>query len=183
MAVEKLLTPLFRVAFPSVFTKRAYGDGDPKFTITMLFPKSTDLKALEAAAEAAIKEEWPNPETRPKRLKRPFLDGDEVTWDGFPGCTYVRATSKYQPGVVDRKRQPITDEENFYPGCWARATVNAYTYTYMGKSGVSFGLQNLQFIRDDESFSGRTNAEDDFEALPDEAGDGAMAPADLGDMA
>lgn len=181
MAVEKILTPIFRVAFPSVFKKRAYGESDPKFTITMLFDKSTDLSALKAAADAAIEEEW-TAAKRPKEIRNPFLDGDEVEWDGFAGKTFVRATSLYQPGIVDRKRQAITDEEGFYPGCWARATVNAFTYTYMKKSGVSFGLQNLQFIRDDEPFTGRTNAEEDFEALPDEDGDGAMAPEGLGGL-
>ncbi len=180
MGVDKILTPIFRVAFPSVFKKRTYGESDPKFTITMLFDKSIDLSALKTAVQAAIDEEWTK---APKQLRLPFLDGDTVEWDGFAGNTFVRATSLYRPGIVDRKRQPITDEEFFYPGCWARATVNAFAYTYMKKSGVSFGLQNLQFIRDDEPFTGRTNAEDDFEDLPDEDGDGAMTPADLGDMA
>ncbi len=182
MAVEKILTPIFRVAFPSVFKKRAYGEGDAKYTITMLFDKSTDLSALRDAAQAALDEAWPNAKTRPKKLANPFLDGDEVEWDGFEGKTFIRATSLYQPGIVDRKRQAITDEEDFYPGCHARATVNAFTYDKKGNRGVSFGLQNLQFIRDDEPFTGRTNAEDDFEDLPEEDGDGAMAPADLGDL-
>lgn len=183
MAIDKILTPEFRVAFPSVFKKRAYGDGEAKFTVTMLFDKSVDLSVLKKAADAALNETWSNPKTRPKKLNNPFLDGDEVDWDGFAGKTYVRATSLYPPGIVDRRRQLITEEENFYAGCWARGTINAFTYDKKGNRGVSFGLQNLQFIRDDEAFTGRTPPEEDFEDLPDEDGDGALAPADLGDLA
>lgn len=183
MAIEKILTPMFRVAFPNVFKKRKYENGDEKYEMTMLFPKTTDLGELEKAAEAAIEAKWPTLKSRPKNLKRPFRDGDEVEWDGYAGHIAVRATSKYRPNVVNRQLKTIEDEELFYPGCWARATINAFAYDKAGNKGVTFGLQNVQFLRDDEPFTGRTTGEEDFDALAEEEGDGAAAPDGLGDLA
>lgn len=184
MAIEKILTPAFRVAFPSVFKKRAYEGGDEKYEITMLFPKNTDISLLQKAADAALDATYSGKKARPKGLKFPFRDGDEVEWDGYAGCTAVKATSLYRPNVVDRKLQTIDDEELFYAGCWARATVNAFCYDKKGNKGVTFGLQNVQFLRDDEPFTGRTTGEEDFDELPDEDGSGgAAAPDGLGDLA
>jgi hypothetical protein len=105
-----------------------------------------------------------------------------VAWDGFAGHIFARASSLYAPGVVDRQRQPIITADGFYSGCHARATVNAFTYDTMGNQGVSFGLQNLQFVKDDEPFTGRSAPEEDFDELPDEDGDTAAAPEGLGDL-
>lgn len=165
---QKLMTPRFRVAFPSVFKPRSFDDGDPKYTLTMLFEKDEDLSAMQALVDAAIEDFWPNEKKRPKKLKLPFLDGDEVEWDGFQGKTFVRATSKFAPGIIDRAKNPIADESGFYAGCYARATVNAFAYDTKGNKGVAFGLQNIQFLGDGEPFTGRTNAGDDFDSLPDE---------------
>lgn len=181
-AENKILTPDFRVAFPSVFSKRKFGEGDPKYWVTMLFPPDADLGPLRDAAREALEEKWPNPDKRPKNLNDPFRNGDDVEWDGFAGTTFVRASSLYAPGVIDRRKERITDEELFYAGCWARATVNAFAYDKKGNRGVSFGIRNIQFLRDDEPFTGRTAPEEDFDDLPEVAGDGAMTPDDLGDM-
>ena len=62
--------------------------------------------------------------------------------------------------------------------------MNVFTYEVQGSKGVTFGLQNIQFLRDDEPFTGRTSGEDDFDELPDEDGSGgAAAPDELGDLA
>jgi hypothetical protein len=57
---------------------------------------------------------------------------------------------------------PITAEnsEEFYAGCWARASVNPFSN--LKWKSLSIGLGNLQKIKDDKSFEGFTSAEDDF---------------------
>jgi len=72
---RKLVTGEFRVSFPSVFKATSFEGQDPKFGLTMLFPKSTDLSKMEKAAEEAIEEKWGN--KRPKKLAMPFKDGDD----------------------------------------------------------------------------------------------------------
>ena len=161
---KKVMTPKFRVAFAKVFKPEAFEEGqDAVYSITMLFPKGTDLSELKKVAKDAKKDKWGN--KPPKKLKTPFKDGDAEEfedYDGFAGMYVVRATSKWRPGIVNMKLQNITDETEFYSGCWARATVQAFAYDRIGK-GVSFALQNLQKIEDDDKFGGGASAQDDFD--------------------
>lgn len=91
---------------------------------------------------------------------------------------FATASSKQRPGLVDRNKQPILTEEEFYPGCWARATVTAYSYDNVGK-GVAFGLHNIQKLGDDENFTGRVAAEEDFGDDADDVWSGSdIAPED-----
>lgn len=180
MASDKIVTPTFRAAFADVFKAKAFQGGEPKFSVTMLFKKGTNLDALKKLAQDKIEERWPDKSKRPKGLKTPFRDGDTVEWDGFAGHIFAKASSLYPPGVVDQQRQVIITPDGFYSGCHARASINAFAYDTMGNQGVSFGLQNLQFVKDDEPFSGRTAPEDDFDELPDEGG--AAAPEGIGDL-
>jgi hypothetical protein len=70
-----------------------------------------------------------------------------------------------RPGIVDANLQEIISEDDFYSGCYARATLTAFAYDKLGNKGVAFGLQNIQKLKDGEHLSGRKNAESDFEAV------------------
>jgi hypothetical protein len=176
------MTPEFRASFPNVFTARSDFDGqEPKFSIVMLFDKKTDISALKKLCEQAVKEKWGD--KVPKNLRSPFRDGDtdKPDMDGYAGCVFVRASSKGRPGLVDASVTPIVNQEDFYAGCYARATVNAFAYDKAGNQGVAFGLQNVQKLRDGEPFSGRTKAEDDFDATDQaEPRDGSNPTAPAG---
>ncbi len=173
--MKKCITPEFRVSWPSVFEAKAFEDQEAKFSITMLFDKKTDITALKRACHNAAVEKWGSDKTKwPKSaegrpLRMPFTDGDLKTdVEGYAGTTVVKATSKQRPGVVDQQRHPITaDDRTFYGGCYARAELLAFAYDHKGNRGVSFGLQNVQKLRDGKSFSGRKAAEDVFDAIED----------------
>ena len=120
-------------------------------------------------------------------LKLPFRDGatepGKKDQRGYGvGTVFITATSKPKPGIVqawagpDNKPAPLTVPSDFYGGCFARFTLNAYYWKYMGKQGVSFGLLNIQKIRDGEPFGNRKNAADEFDAIP-EPGQAGGAPA------
>jgi len=166
---KKCMTPKFRVSFPAVFQPKSFQDQPEKYSIVMLFDKKTDLKELKRAAANAAIEKWGPKEKWPKSLRMPFRDGDEKTdLQGYEGTIFVSASSKQRPGVIDAKKQPITEEDqSFYAGCYARATLIAFAYDKAGNKGVSFSLQNIQKLADGESFSGRKAAEDEFEEVED----------------
>lgn len=170
-----VMTPEFRVSFPAVFKpKRQKGDAtsEPKYGLTMLFPKGADLSKLKAAAQEVVKEKWGD--KPPKNLRSPFRDQGEKEYEGYEeGAVFVSASSKQKPGLVDRQRQDIIDETEFYPGCYARATVRAFAYDNNGNKGVAFGLNNVQKLRDGDPLGGRTRAQDDFadDLPPDEGAD------------
>lgn len=176
-----IITPEFRLAFPSVFEPNAFaGGGEEKYSITMLFPKGSDIASLKNLAAQACAMEWGADKTKwPTPLHNPFGDGDTKEWDGFAGNVFVRATSYYPPGVVDSRNQPIIDPKKVYGGCYAKAQVNAFAWTYMGKSGVSFGVSAMQVTRDGEPFGNR-DATKIFAPIP--GAEGSAPPVDGGDI-
>ena len=197
MATDNVVTVAFRLAFPEVFAPKAAAEGGKeKFSITMLFPKDgtrllpgmvdngADVMALRKLAFQAIKEKWGEDKAKwPANLKGidfakylsptgkdgwPFRDGDDQTWDGFAGSVFIRASSQYKPGIVDAKAQPVISQDQVFGGLICRAQINAYTYDNSGNKGVTFGLSNLQILKDDgTTFSGRQNAADVFGVFGD----------------
>ena len=162
---EKATTPKFRVSFPNVFKASAFDENsEAKFDVVALFEDGTDLSGLKDACEAAAIEKWGK--KVPKNCKTPFHDGNDKEYDGYADATWVRFSSKRRPGVVDQNVQPIIDPSEFYGGCYAIATVNAYAYGGPGtkfQAGVALGLQNIQKVAEGEPFGEAvSNAEEDF---------------------
>lgn len=189
---KKVITHEFRVSFPALFTPKAFEQQEPKYSIVMLFDKKIDLskpatnkagqplsESMKKAVFNAATEKWGPKEKWPKNLRLPFRDGSErEDTPGYKGTTFVSASSKIQPGLVNQLRQPILNERDFYAGCYARAELIAFAYDKAGNKGVSFSLQNVQKLRDGEVFSGRKNAEDVFDAVDDGSDDADSYPAD-----
>lgn len=156
-----------RLSYTHVFSKFAPADaGEGKYMANVLIPKSEKetIKALntaiEAAKKAAIVSKWGGKE--PKKLDMPLHDGDDKDDDVFAGHYYVNAKSNTRPGIVDKKKVPITDEEEIYSGVWAVVSVTFYGYDKNGKRGVACGLNNIMKFKDDEHLGGRASAETDF---------------------
>lgn len=168
-----MTTGLFRASYAHVFQPQApQGGGEPKFQITMLFPKSdqASYQALWAAMNQALEDGVSKVFNgqKPARPKLPLYDGDGVRDNGEPfgeecrNCWVLRASSKTRPAVVDLDLQPILDPNAFYSGCFARASINFFAYNQNGNRGVGCGLNNVQKLADGEPLSGRTTAEEDF---------------------
>lgn len=169
--VKKVSTPIFRVSFPSVFEASSYEGGAPKFSVCAVFtpalftPNDKLLwAAMQALGDEVSVEKFKKKLAQlPANFKKPFRDGEEkADLEGFgAGKVFCNLSSKMRPGIIDRDRTIITNPEDFYPGCYARATITAYAYDNVGK-GVAFGLQNLQKIKDGDRLDSRTDAQDDF---------------------
>jgi hypothetical protein len=98
-----------------------------------------------------------------------------------PGVVYIRAASEFKPGVVDAQKKEIMNPQEAYGGAYMRAQIHAYWYDVKGNKGVTFGLDNVQFVRDGEPFGGRQKAEDAFDAIDVPGGALAAAGASTGD--
>ena len=192
-----VLTPAFRVSFPNVFKPRAAFDNqEPTYNIQMLFPMDpknypeklrkalpqacVDLSNVKKALAAAATKEWGSKEKWPT-FKHPVIrkGEDKSDLDQYKGMFFINAKSQFKPGIVNQANEDIITPEEFYAGCWARATLRAYTYDNKFGAGVNLGLQNLQFLMDDAAFSGKRNAKDDFEAI-EGFSDDAFAGSDSG---
>lgn len=170
-----VMTPEFRVSYPSVFKPKLNDlNGKQEYSLQALFPKGADLTKLKALCQAACEKKWgKEPAKWPANLRTPFRDqgdraktndqGKRVLPAGYEeGAKYLNLKSERKPGVVDQNVQPIIDETQFYAGCYAQATIQAFAYDQKGNRGVSFGLQNIQKTRDGQPFGNVTKAEDDF---------------------
>lgn len=161
-----------RLSFTHVFNKYSpNGEGDGKYMTNVLIPKSEKktIKALEQAIEAAKKagvvSKWGGKE--PKKLDMPLRDGDDKDDDVYQGHFYINAKCNTHPGVVDKNKNPIVDEEEMYSGVWAFVSVTFYAYDVSGNRGVACGLNNLMKFKDDDHLGGRVSADSDFADIDD----------------
>jgi hypothetical protein len=171
----RIVTPEFRVSYPHVFKPSVMKgtNNPPKYSITMLFPKDSDLTLIKTAIRDAkiaafgAKENWPD------NIMSPVEDGDKPTrtgaarGEGYEGHWAIKASTNesQRPSVVDENVQPIIDQADFYPGCFARASVFAYVWEFpknSGRYGVGFILDHVQKLRDGESFGGKKPANEVF---------------------
>lgn len=165
------LTPKGRVSYPNVFKKTSYGNSEPYYDLTLIFPPDTDLSAMQKIAEACALDRWGK---LPPKLILPIQDCSErAETAGYDqGGVFIHfKNSKHAPGVMAPNMTPITENEGgFYAGCYARCSFKPFAWEYEGKRGVSFSLCNVQKMADGEPFgAGITDPYDEFEALPEEA--------------
>lgn len=166
------LTPVFRLSFPSLFEARAQAKGKPKFQCSALFAKGADLSLLKKAAEDVGVAKWGADKGKwPKGWVSPFKDQGNKEYEGYEaGAIFISLSSTQRPEVVGPDKNPI-EESDIYAGCYCRASVRPFAYEYRETSngpvmtrGISFGLGNVQKVRDGEPLDSRSFAETDFEA-------------------
>lgn len=175
-----IITGAVRIAFSHVLEAAETLNGDMKFSCVLLFdPADPTIALMKKAAGAAAKKKWP--EKMPANLRSPFRDGNEKEYQGFGDKVFVSCSAKNKPGVVDQGLKAITSDEpgpgGIYSGAWVRADINAFAYDTKGNQGVSFGLNNIQKLGDDEAFSGRQAPERVFTAVAGDAFTGKVADA------
>ena len=120
-------------------------------------------EAVEAAKKAAIVSKWGGKE--PKKLDLPLRDGDEKEDEVYEGCYYLNAKCSTRPGIVDRDREPITDEDEIYSGVYAVVSVTFFGYDVSGNRGVACGLNNVMKAKDGERLGGRVSADTEFNGV------------------
>jgi hypothetical protein len=189
---EKVTTPVFRGAFVRFFEPEVNEKGKKTWGVTAIFPPGTDISALKNAAMEAAKKAWGDkaPQTlKHPKFRSPFKDGGTMVnkagelYAGFEAGQYVVkfSTSQQAPGFVDAKVQPIIEPGEAYSGAWFKATVNAMAYDRPDGMGISFKLNNVQKLKDDEKLGGggRADPATEFEAAVSTGGE---SPANADDL-
>lgn len=166
----KVVTGKVRFCYVNVFKPTAMNEGDtPKYNICILIPKSDTAtidkikKAIEAAKEVGKAKLADKNGRIPANLKLPLRDGDEERPDdpAFEDHYFINANSMRQPSIVDRSLNPIMSRDEFYSGCYGRASISFYAFNVSSK-GIAAGLNNLQKLEDGEMLAGGSTAEEDF---------------------
>lgn len=166
----KVVTGKVRFCYVNVFEPTAMNEDDtPKYNICILIPKDDAKtiekinKAIEAAKQAGKAKLADKNGRIPANLKLPLRDGDEERPDdpAFEDHYFINANSMRQPSIVDRSLNPIMSRDEFYSGCYGRASINFYAFNVSSK-GIAAGLNNLQKLEDGEMLAGGSTAEEDF---------------------
>jgi len=169
MSSTKVITGKVRFSYAHVFEPSAINEGDDKkYSVSILIPKTdtATLAKINKAVEAAKQEgkgKWNG--KIPPVLKLPLRDGDAERPDdeAYEGMMFLNASSKNKPGIVDENRDELMSKDEFYSGCWGRASVNLYAFNVSGNKGIAVGLNNLQKLEDGDRLSGGgASAAEDF---------------------
>jgi hypothetical protein len=168
----KVVTGKVRFSFCNIFEPKApQGGGDPKYSVTLLIPKTDKATlgkikaAMDEARENFCKRNGAN--AIPVKYNHTMHDGDGQRPGGedfgpeCKGCYVITVSSKQKPVVVDAFRNEVTDSTEVYSGCYGRASINFFGYNSNGKKGVSAGLLSIQKLHDGEPF-GTVGSADDF---------------------
>lgn len=183
-----IVTGEVRFSFVNIFEPKAgQNGGDPKYSITILLPKSDIAtkqmidREIQAELQNGVSTKFGG--TMPAMPAIPIHDGDGVRPNGEPfgeecrGCWVFTASTKQKPEVVDENRQPILTQTQVYSGCYGRVSLRFFAYNQAGKKGIGCGLGNVQKLRDGEPLGGRTTAADDFGSPAQAGGFAGSAPA------
>lgn len=170
--------PIGRASYPSIFKPSSAKPADKKkYAITVLLPKSTDLKPIRKAIHFAKVAKWGKDEANwPEEIESPIVDGDLKKFankQGYKGHWVIRAScgENSKPQVVDKKLQPIINPADVYPGCHVCVNAMALDWEYMGKIGVMFILNHVQKVKDDLPFSSKKPADKVFTVVEDDESD------------
>lgn len=169
----KIVTGKVRFSYANIFEPQApQGGGEPKYSVTLLIPKS-DTATVEKM-KAAMSEARENfckrngASALPLKPNHTLKDGDGTRDSGDPygpeckGCYVITVSSKQKPVIVDSFRNPVTDPSEVKSGDYGRAAINFFGYNANGKKGISAGLLSIQKLHDGEPF-GVVGSADDFD--------------------
>lgn len=170
-----------RLSFPDLWKARAaQKDAEPKFGAAFLIDKETQgdqIKSLREATAKVAHEKWGG--KLPKGLKYCVHEGSEREYEGYgEENVYVTASSKRRPHVIDRNREPLTEEDaRPYAGCFVNAVLRFWAQDNAFGKRVNAELQGVQFVRDGEAFgSAPFKPEEHFEDLGGNGGSGEPDP-------
>lgn len=187
--LKTIVTPVGRLSFPRVFEPgRADPDSDLKYSCTLLFDDDVDLTKLKKAAQAAAMEKFGDKAAallKAGAIRLPFRRQEEKpNLSGYGEGVFIGFNNSRKPAVLDPKRQPVTDEEEVYPGRYARCVVDCYAWDHKsGGKGVSFSLTALQLGPHGERIDGRMSTAQAAGMLDDlDGGDDAPVTAEDDDL-
>lgn len=170
MSERELVTVPCRLAFPALFDPKPVSKQKPdelKYQAVLLLPPDTDLAPFYACVKAAMVEKFGkvvklSPAKNPIRSceEKEDLEGYDEGWH------YINTKGGYKPTVVDQALKAVDDPSRVYPGLWCKFHLVAYGWKHdTGGNGVSFSLEAVQMVKDDDRLDSRKSASDLFEPL------------------
>jgi len=181
----KVTTPEFRASYSHVWEKHKDQYDNEKYSICMVWPDGADLSSIKKAIKNCMinkygsdQKKWSKDALKAKAsIDELLLDGNIERPDDpvYADCMFMSAKSDNKVGVVDSGVNKIMDQDEFYSGCYARASIRFYIPKKFHR--VCCALNNVMKIKDGEPLSGGSSAEDDFAEYADQNSDSQTSPA------
>lgn len=176
MNANEIIFPC-RLSYAHIWEPASINGSDPKYSVCCLIDKD-DTKTL-ARLDALVKKTIEDGKAIwggkvPKKLKLPLRDGDEERDDSvYENMMFLNANATRMPAIIDRRCQPVLDQDEVYSGCYANVKISVYAFNKNGNQGVACSLTAIQKTKDGERLSGGTGT-DGFESMDieDDATDG-----------
>lgn len=177
MNANEIIIPC-RLSYSHIWEPTSINGSEPKYSVCCLISKddTKTLGRINALVKKVIEDGKPIWGGKiPKKLKLPLRDGDEERDDSvYENMMFLNANSGRMPAIIDRRCQPILDQDEVYSGCYANVKISVYPFNKNGNQGVACGLVAVQKTKDGERLSGSTGI-DGFDSLDfddEEAADG-----------
>jgi hypothetical protein len=170
---NRIMLKNVRLAFPVLDVPEKFqGQGDPRFSATLLLdPGSENEKLIKAAMFAAAEAKWGANKAQAavdglsRSGKTALGDGNtKDKYDGFEGKLYVQAHAreKTPPTLLDMQAKPLPRNTGMiYAGCYVNASIEFWAQDNNYGKRINASLRGIQFVRDGDAFSGGRPAEAD----------------------
>jgi hypothetical protein len=151
----KVITGKVRFSYVHAFVPTAINEGETaKYSVSIIIPKSDKATiakinaAIEAAKELGKTSKFAG--KIPANLKTPLRDGDIDRPDdpAYENAYFLNASTLQKPQIVDVNLDEIISKDEFYSGCYGRASINFYPFAVSGNKGIAAGLNNLKKLED-----------------------------------
>jgi hypothetical protein len=170
---NRIMLKNVRLAFPVLDVPEKFqGQGDPRFSATLLLdPGSENEKLIKAAMFAAAEAKWGANKAQAavdglsRSGKTALGDGNtKEKYDGFADKLYVQAHAreKTPPTLLDMQAKPLPRNTGMiYAGCYVNASIEFWAQDNNYGKRLNASLRGIQFVRDGDAFSGGRPAEAD----------------------
>lgn len=153
----QVVTPESIFSYFKLWTATPFEAGDaPKFSISLVFPKTTDLSQMQAAYDSVLHADFDG--ALPYGAKAGgFLDGavryPQDPWYADKWILSCSQTEDRPPKILDEQNNPIMDKSQMYSGVIGRALISFYGYQG-GSKGIGCSIHGVMKIRDGENMGG-----------------------------
>lgn len=146
-------------------------NGEMEYSLQMIIPKgSVSAQIIKTEIQRVINEKWGN---NPPVLKLTLRDADgeaeakdKKVDEHMKNSYFMNVSTKERPGVVGPDGLPAANAAEYRSGDYFHISIGCFPFL-LPNPGVSFGLNNVQFVRKGETLTGRKRAEDEFDSLPE----------------
>lgn len=171
---KKIMLKNVRLSFPSLYKTEIYqGNDTKKYSGTFVFSKDNveNYNKIDAEIKACLK-------ANEKKVLPPgnicLKDGDQSGKEYLEGLYSIKASNKLLPTYIDKKRLPVTEDDDiFYAGCYVNVQLTLWYQDNGFGQKINANLLGVQFVAHGEPFGGggEVSVADDFEEYEDDDDD------------